>query len=207
MEDFNSRTTSDPRTKSMITGKWTRMHGDCQRFNAIYKHLTRKSGESDVDLVHNAKTSFLQRHGNKKFQYVHVWNILKNYLKWSAAKPIDEDNHQELFGPNPREGPADKQRAKKKQKSGNTSSVGGSTRGSTVGSQSESISGVLSQDYRSKCEDEKAYEAKREKELGMLQCREPEFLMIDPSSWPPTKRAIIEMKQAEIMRKYPNATP
>ncbi|GJV25341.1 hypothetical protein Tco_1378036 [Tanacetum coccineum] len=97
----------------MMTGKWTRMHGDCQQFNGIYKYLNRKSGESDADL-----------------------------------------------------------------------------------------------DYRRKCDAaEEAYKAKKEKELGMLQCRELEFLMIDPSSLPPEKRAIIEMKQAEIIRKYPNANP
>ncbi|GKB44556.1 hypothetical protein Tco_0889498 [Tanacetum coccineum] len=154
------------------------MHGDCQRFNPIYKHLTRRSGESDADLVENAKLSYLQRYGNKKFQYVHVWNILKNYPKWNAAKPIDADNLKELFGPDPRERPTGKQRAKKKQKS----------------------------DYKRKCEAaEEAYKAKRDKELGILQCRELEFLMIDPSSLPPAKRAIIERKQAEIMRKYPDA--
>ncbi|GKF93195.1 hypothetical protein Tco_0279914, partial [Tanacetum coccineum] len=62
------------------------------------------------------------------------------------------------------------------------------------------------QDYRHKCDAaEKAYKEKRQKELGMLQCRELEFLMIDYSSLPPAKRAIIERKQAEIMRKYPGA--
>ncbi|GKB30486.1 hypothetical protein Tco_0869887 [Tanacetum coccineum] len=61
-------------------------------------------------------------------------------------------------------------------------------------------------DYRRKCEAaEAAYEAKRKKELGLLECRELEFLMIDPSSLPPEKAAYIERKQAEIMRKYPNA--
>nr|GEY00499.1 hypothetical protein [Tanacetum cinerariifolium] len=116
--------------------------------------------------------------------------------------PIDADNLQEMFGPDPRERPADKQRAPKKQKSVDTSSTGGST----VGSQSESVSGLLSQDYRRKCEAaERAYEAKREKELAMMQCRELEFLMLDPLSLPPAKRAIIEKKQANIMRKYPNA--
>ncbi|GJX26595.1 hypothetical protein Tco_0232891 [Tanacetum coccineum] len=182
------------------------MHGDCQRFNAIYKHLTRKSGESDADLVENAKTSYMERYGNKKFQYDHVCNILKNYPKWNAAEPIDEDNLLELFGPDPRERPAGKQWAPKKQISVDTSSAGGSTGKSTEGSKSESVSGVLSQDYRRKCDAaEKAYEAKRQKELGMLQCRELEFLMIDPSSFPPAKRAIIERKQAEIMRKYSDA--
>ncbi|GKC26208.1 glutathione S-transferase T3-like protein [Tanacetum coccineum] len=108
----------------------------------------------------------------------HVWNILKNYSKWNASEPIDKDNLQELFDPDPRERPADKQRATKKQKSVDTR----------------------------KCDVvEKAYEAQREKELGMLQCRELEFLMIDLSSLPPAKRAIVERKQAEIMRKYPDA--
>ncbi|GKB66060.1 hypothetical protein Tco_0927472 [Tanacetum coccineum] len=180
MEDFNSsmRTNSSTTcTKNMMTGKWTRMHGDCQRFNAIYKHLTRKSGESDADLVENAKTSCIERCG-KKNQYDH------------------------LFGPDPRESLAGKQRSPKKQKSVDTSSSGGST----GGSQSESVSSLVSQDYRRKCDAaERAYEAKREKELAMMQCRELEFLVLDPSSLPPAKRAIIEKKQAKIMRKYPDA--
>ncbi|GJX36563.1 hypothetical protein Tco_0758483 [Tanacetum coccineum] len=153
----------------MVTGKWTKMHGDCQRFNGIYKHLNRKSGESDADLVENAKTAYHDRTG-KKFIYPHVWNILKNYPKWDAAEPIDADNLQELFGPDPRERPVGKQRAPEKQKSIETTSAGGS--------QSESISSL---------------------------CKELEFLMIDPSSLPPAKQAIIERKQAEIMRKYTNA--
>ncbi|GJU98439.1 putative reverse transcriptase domain-containing protein [Tanacetum coccineum] len=68
-------------------------------------------------------------------------------------------------------------------------------------------------DYRRKCDaDKRAYEAKREKELAIMkkelaimQCKELEFLMLDPSSLPPAKRAIIEKKQAEIMEKYPDA--
>ncbi|GJW70239.1 hypothetical protein Tco_0127156 [Tanacetum coccineum] len=178
MEDFNSRTESEPRTKNMMTEKYMMMHGDCQRFNAIYKHLTRKSGESDADLVENTKTSYLQRY----------------------------DNLQDLFGPDPRERSADKQRDPKKQKSVDTSSARGSTGGRTRGKQSESVSGLLSQDYRRKCEAaERAYEAKRDKELAMMQCKELEFLMLDPSALPPEKRAIIEKKQAEIMSRYLNA--
>ncbi|GJV34096.1 hypothetical protein Tco_1394496 [Tanacetum coccineum] len=119
-----------------------------------------------------------------------------------AAEPIDEDNLQELFGPDPRERPAGKQRAPKKQKSVETTSA----RGSTRGSQSKSISSLVSQDHRRKCDAaEKAYDAKRQKELVIMQCKELEFLMIDPSSLPAAKRAIIERKQAEIMRKYPDA--
>nr|GFC31906.1 hypothetical protein [Tanacetum cinerariifolium] len=105
------------------------------------------------------------RYGNKKIQYVHVWNILKKFPKWNAAEPIDADNLQELFGPDPRERPAGKQRTPKKQKSVDTSSAWGSTGGNTRGSQSESVSSLVSQDYRRKCDAaERAYEAKSEKE-------------------------------------------
>ncbi|GJW53280.1 hypothetical protein Tco_0097365 [Tanacetum coccineum] len=206
MSDFNKRTNNPPRTKNMMMGKWSRMHGDCQRLNSIYKHLTRKSGENDSDHVENAKTSYMERYGNKRFQYVHAWDILKNYPKWDAAEPIDEDNLVELFGPDPRARLAGKPRPAKKQKSVGTSSAGGSTGGSTMGIQSESITGAISQDYRRKCDVvSAAYEAKRIRELGMLECRESEFLMLDPSTLPLEKRAIIERKQAEIMRIYPNA--
>ncbi|GJT22512.1 hypothetical protein Tco_0892449 [Tanacetum coccineum] len=123
MNDFNERTQAAPRTKNIMTGKWIRINGDCQRFNAIYKHLTHKTGEMRLAI--------------SRMQRPVIWSDV---------------------------------------------------------------------DYKRKCDDaEAAYEAKRKKELGMLECRELEFLMIDPSSLPPEKRAIIERKQAKIMRKYPNA--
>nr|GEX76366.1 hypothetical protein [Tanacetum cinerariifolium] len=182
MSDFNSRTTAPPRTKNMMTEKWT----GC---TVIANGLT---------------TAYIDRYG-KKIIYPHVWNILKIDPKWNAAEPIDANNLQELFGPDLREHPAGKQRAKKKQKSIETTSARGSTGLSTGGSQSESVSSLVSQDYRRKFDAaEEAYKAKKEKGPGMLQCRELEFLMIDHSSLPLAKRAIIEMKQAEIMRKYPN---
>nr|GEX08084.1 transposon TX1 putative 149 kDa protein [Tanacetum cinerariifolium] len=104
------------------------------------------------------------------------WNlIMSDFNSRTTAPP---HNLQELFGPDPRERPASKQRAKKKQKSIEMTSAGGST----GGSQSESVSSLVSQDYRRKCDAaEKAYEAKREKELAIMQCKELEFLMIDPS--------------------------
>ncbi|GJR79867.1 hypothetical protein Tco_0150652 [Tanacetum coccineum] len=92
----------------MLTGKWTRMHSDCQRFNAYYKQANRKSGENKADLIETVKTVYLERVG-KKFQYLHMWKILKEYPKWDAAEPIDGDNLQEVFGPDKRERPAGKQ--------------------------------------------------------------------------------------------------
>ncbi|GKD86838.1 hypothetical protein Tco_1357992 [Tanacetum coccineum] len=98
----------------------------------------------------------MERYGNKKFQYVHSCNILKSYPKWDAAKPIDEDNLAKLFSPDPRARPAYKPRPVKKEKSVDTLSA--------RGSQSEYLTGVLSQDYRRKYEAASAaYEAKRER--------------------------------------------
>ncbi|GJX98722.1 hypothetical protein Tco_0355741 [Tanacetum coccineum] len=198
IEDFHDRTTGPARTKNMLTGKWTRMHGDCQRFNAYYKQANCKSGENEADLIETVKTVYLER-VDKKFQYPHVWKFLKEYLKWDAVEPIDGDNLQEVFGPDKRERPAGKQRAVKKQKSVETS-------GSTGGSQSESVSSLVSQDYRRKCVvAERTYEAQREKDLAIKKCEEMKFLMIDTSNLPPHKRAFIEMQQAEIIKKYENA--
>ncbi|GKC13560.1 hypothetical protein Tco_1010342 [Tanacetum coccineum] len=196
-DDLNSRNKQALLVQNMVTGKWTRMHDDCQRFNDIYKNLNRKSGESDADLVENAKTAYIDRYG-KKFLYPHVWNILKNYPKWDAAEPIDADNLEELFGPDPRERPAGKQRAPKKQKSVETTSTGGVNRSlyRHLFLRIIDVNVMLLK---------KVYKAKREKELAIMQCKELEFLMIDPSALPAAKRAIIERKQAEIMRKYPDA--
>ncbi|GKC50902.1 hypothetical protein Tco_1073647 [Tanacetum coccineum] len=38
-----------------VTGKWTRINGDCQKFNDIYKHLERKSEENEAGHIEAAK--------------------------------------------------------------------------------------------------------------------------------------------------------
>ena len=77
-EMFNERTIGDPHTKNILTGKWTRFNGDCQKFHAIYRHIQRRSGENEHDHIENAKANFEQRFGTRGFTYVHVWKILKN---------------------------------------------------------------------------------------------------------------------------------
>ncbi|GKB13851.1 hypothetical protein Tco_0847774 [Tanacetum coccineum] len=58
IDDFNNRTTQGYRTRHMLTGKWSRINGDCQKFNAIYKHIQRKSGENKADHIEAAKITF-----------------------------------------------------------------------------------------------------------------------------------------------------
>ncbi|GJU82121.1 somatic embryogenesis receptor kinase 2 [Tanacetum coccineum] len=57
-DDFNKSTNGVSRTKNMITGKWNRMHPDCQKFHAIYKGITRKSGENDGDVLEAVKAEY-----------------------------------------------------------------------------------------------------------------------------------------------------
>ena len=69
---YNNQSNGDNSNTNIVTGKWTRLNGDCQKFNAIYKHLQRRSGENDSDYLENSKTIFEQRFGGRSFQYVHV---------------------------------------------------------------------------------------------------------------------------------------
>lgn len=69
---FNNQSDGDNRNQNIVTGKWKRLNNECQKFNAIYKHLHRTSGENDSDHFKNAKIIFEQRFGGRSFQYVHV---------------------------------------------------------------------------------------------------------------------------------------
>lgn len=126
---FNLQTDRDNCSKNMLTGKWTRINGNCQKFNTIYKHLQHRSGENDVDHLENAKTNFEQRFGSRSFMYFHVWEVLRNYPKWDADDPIDISCTEDIFDPDKRPHPdgAKKSRASKKQKSTDTSSAGASS--------------------------------------------------------------------------------
>ncbi|GJV15019.1 transposase, MuDR [Tanacetum coccineum] len=130
MDDFNSGTTQGYRTRNMLTGKWTRINGDCQKFNAIYKHHESKSGENEADHIEDAKVTFAAQYPKGiKFMLEHVWRILKGHSKWDASKPLDTKHHTEIFRPHVRPCPAGKTRPAKKTKSETT----GSSRGSASG--------------------------------------------------------------------------
>ncbi|GJW78911.1 hypothetical protein Tco_0140593 [Tanacetum coccineum] len=99
MQDFNNSTIQGTRAKNMFTGKWTRVNGDCQKFNVIYKHLEHKSEENEADHIETAKINFAAQSKGRKFLLEHAWRILKNHSKWDAPKPLDTDDHTEIFRP------------------------------------------------------------------------------------------------------------
>ncbi|GJY75259.1 hypothetical protein Tco_0480375 [Tanacetum coccineum] len=74
-DDFNQGTYQGTRTKNMITGKWYRINGDCQKFNVVYKHLDRKSGENEADHIETAKTNFSAQSKGRTFLLEHAWCV------------------------------------------------------------------------------------------------------------------------------------
>ncbi|GJW29589.1 hypothetical protein Tco_0046464 [Tanacetum coccineum] len=138
---------------------------------------------------------FAQQPNGRKFQLEHAWRILKGHSKWDAPKPFDTEDHTEIFGPDARPRPAGKTRPAKKIKS--------ETTGSSRGSASGSISDFASEDLRRKLQaGTSAYEAKKQKELAMMEFKEMEFLTIDADKLPEPKASIIRRRQEKIIAKY-----
>ncbi|GJZ82494.1 hypothetical protein Tco_0647667 [Tanacetum coccineum] len=194
-DDFNKSTNGVSRTKNMITGKWNRMHPDCQKFHAIYKGITRKSGENDGDVLEAAKAEYSACNKGGKFAYEHGWRVLKKHPKWDAADHFDSEDHTEIFGPDARPRPPGKTRPAKKTKSETTES--------SAGSGSGSMKDVLNEELHQKIQAGKsAYKAKIVKEQSATELNELQFLTIDADSLPEPKKTIIKNKQAQIMTKY-----
>nr|GEW47671.1 hypothetical protein [Tanacetum cinerariifolium] len=196
MDDFNNRTTQGHRTRYMLTGKWIRIGGDCQKFDAIYKHIQRKSRENEADHIKAAKiTLAAQQPKGRKFQLKHAWRTLKCHSKWDAPEPLDTEDHTEIFGPDTRPHSAGKTRPAKKTKSKTTKSSGGSA--------SDSISDFVYEDLRLKLQaGTSAYDAEKQKELAMMEFKEMEFLTIDADQLPEPKTSIIRRRQKIIIAKY-----
>nr|GEW73249.1 hypothetical protein [Tanacetum cinerariifolium] len=136
-----------------------------------------------------------QQPKGRKFQLEHCWRILKAHSKWDTPKPLDMEDHTEIFGSDVRPRPAGKTRPAKKTKSETTGSSGGSASGS--------LSDYVSEDLRRKLQVEtSAYEAKKAKEMAMIEFKEMEFLTIDVDSLPEPKESIIRSKQEKVIAKY-----
>nr|GEU76949.1 retrovirus-related Pol polyprotein from transposon TNT 1-94 [Tanacetum cinerariifolium] len=76
-----------------------RINGDCQKFNAIYKHLTRKSEKNEANLIENAKDTYMERSDKylegqsmqrpplfKSDSFIYWKNRFKTYVK---SKDLD----------------------------------------------------------------------------------------------------------------------
>nr|GEV14627.1 phospholipase-like protein [Tanacetum cinerariifolium] len=55
---FRKKTKLKKQSRDNLTG----INGDCQKFNSIYKHLTRNSGENEADHIENVKGTYMERY-------------------------------------------------------------------------------------------------------------------------------------------------
>ncbi|GJZ18454.1 hypothetical protein Tco_0554577 [Tanacetum coccineum] len=148
------------------------------------RHLQRKSGENEARINGDCQ----------KFNAIY-----KHLQRKSGENEADHieatKDHTEIFGPDTRPRPASKTRPAKKTKSETTESSGGSASGS--------ISDFVSEDLRRKLQaGTSAYEAKKQKELAMMEFKEMEFLTIDADKLPEPKASIIRKRQEKIIAKY-----
>nr|GEV00389.1 hypothetical protein [Tanacetum cinerariifolium] len=162
----------------------------------VTRSIVIGSEENEADHIEAAKiTLAAQQPKGRKFQLEHCWRILKGHSKWDTPKPLDTEDHTEIFGPDVRPCPAGKTRPAKKTKSEMTGSSGGSASGS--------LSDYVSEDLRRKLQaGTSAYEAKKAKEMAMIKFKEMEFLTIDADSLPEPKASIIRNRQEKIIAKY-----
>ena len=79
---FNNWTEGVNRNKDMVSSKWRRLNCECHKFNAIYRQLRLTIGDNHGVCLMNALAIFKERYGGKSFEYVHVWEVLRNHPKW-----------------------------------------------------------------------------------------------------------------------------
>ncbi|GKC83528.1 hypothetical protein Tco_1139245 [Tanacetum coccineum] len=136
LNEFN-RLNFQKRTKDMLSSKCNTLNHNYQKFNAIYKRCSRltKSGESELDVMKQARAAYRDKNKNSTFAQKDAWKILRKHVKWDAPAPVDltedeeiaEVNTDELFGPDARPRPPGKQRPGKETKSDTSVSTGGSS--------------------------------------------------------------------------------
>ncbi|GKB66565.1 hypothetical protein Tco_0927977 [Tanacetum coccineum] len=105
-------------TKNLIRGEkgnGHRMQLDVKKFHAIYKGITRKSGENDGDVLEAAKAEYSACNKGEKFAYKHGWRVLKKHPKWDATYHFDSEDHTKIFGPDARPRPPGKTRPQERQ--------------------------------------------------------------------------------------------
>ncbi|GJY37528.1 hypothetical protein Tco_0422906 [Tanacetum coccineum] len=124
----------------MLTGKWTPMNHDVNKFNSIYNQTNLLSGENEENLYTRVLTLF---HDQTKFEFRHrsSWLFLKDKYKWqnpestqarrTRGRVTEED--LERFGDNVIPCPSGVPRKSKAQRSsGSSSATSGSSKAQII---------------------------------------------------------------------------
>nr|GEX09950.1 RNA-directed DNA polymerase, eukaryota [Tanacetum cinerariifolium] len=198
------------RTKVMLSSKWNTLNHNCQKFNAIYKRCSRltKSGESELDVMKQARGAYRDENKNSTFAQEDAWKILRKHAKWDAPAPVDltedeeisEVNTDELFGPDARPRPPGKQRPEKKTKSDTSVSTGGSSSSSQFGE-------IMTKELRLKRKAAEAvFEVAKEKDRTVMRLEEMKFLAISTKDFLKFHPKWDAPEQVDLTGDVPGAT-
>ncbi|GJU35835.1 hypothetical protein Tco_1184189 [Tanacetum coccineum] len=119
------------RNKNMLTGKWTLMNRDVQKFNAIYNQTELLSGENEENLYTRVLTLFRDQYG-VEFRHRDAWLFLKDKYKWTNLEStqarrtrgrVTGEDEPEMFGEDAIPRPSGAPRKSKSQRSPASSSA------------------------------------------------------------------------------------
>nr|GEV14458.1 hypothetical protein [Tanacetum cinerariifolium] len=196
--------------KNMLTGKWTPMNRDVQKFNSIYDQTKLLSGKNEDDLFARVLIFFKDQTG-KEFTHRSAWLFLKNKFKWKNPEStqarrsrghVTEEEEPEMFGDDAIPRPPGAHRKTKVQRSSSSTSA-------TSGSQREQFTELMQTQINL---DREAKKEHMERELAAclavceIQKRNEELkiLIFDTTRMNPTDAAKIEALKDAAQAKYFN---
>ncbi|GJU38238.1 hypothetical protein Tco_1191195 [Tanacetum coccineum] len=119
------------RNKNILTGKWTPMNHDVQKFNAIYNQTELLSRENEENLYTRVLILFRDQYG-VEFRHRYAWLFLKDKYKWTNPESTQErrtrgrvtgEDEPEMFGEDAIPRPSGAPRKSKSQRSSASPSV------------------------------------------------------------------------------------
>ncbi|XP_021855047.2 glutathione S-transferase T3-like [Spinacia oleracea] len=69
-----------------LSNHWFKMSAEVTRFNGCYNIVkdSHPSGHNNEDIINKAKILFAERYENRKFSYLHAWEVLHTDPKWQV---------------------------------------------------------------------------------------------------------------------------
>ncbi|GKA18279.1 hypothetical protein Tco_0698116 [Tanacetum coccineum] len=130
---FSMFTMLKPRDANMLTGKWTPMNENVQKFNQLVGEMLVHSGENDGDWMTRVKILF-KTHTGVDFKHNSDWLFLKDKHKWKNPESTLARRHRlrvtdeksKHFGEDALPRPPRLQRISKSQRSSNSTASSGS---------------------------------------------------------------------------------
>ncbi|GJV35887.1 methylesterase 10-like protein [Tanacetum coccineum] len=192
----------------MLTGKWTPMNRDVQKFNSIYDQTKLLSGENEDDMFARVLIFFKDQTG-REFTHRSAWLFLKNKFKWKNPEStqarrsrgrVTEEEEPEMFGADAIPCPPGAPRKAKVQRSSSSTSA-------TSGSQKEQFTELMQTQINL---DREAKKEHMERELAArlavceIQKRNEELkiLTFDTTGMNPADAAKIEALKDAARAKY-----